>query len=210
MKEKKIIRYEIFVLILLILCLFVFMFRETLFAEHKFSINSTWEKYTPCNELDISFEQLDNGIIVGKTTKSGLLVIWTSDQLDEDIQNIIIESLDGTNGIGKIKNVEFISGDEAYSNGLRVSLSEGKVILDSPSSWALLYLNSYDLTVEEKKDSIDDKILDPLPEIKEEEKGQEIIVEPQPEQENKPIEIPKDVDTHKDTGTYVRPNTGIN
>lgn len=236
MKQKRIVYYEISILILIILCLLlVFGFRETLFAQYKFNINSSWEKYEPCNELEIDALKLNNGIVVGKTTKNGPIVIWTDNQLDEDAQNIIVESLYGVPGVGNIKNVEFIYGDGSYSNGMRVSMSESKVILDSPSSWALLFYNNYNLVEEEAKKEVENKnILDPLPE-KKEDKPKEEIVEPLPEQEdilNPSIEEKKEVvvdplpkeeviieevlkddsikkDINKQEDKYTRPHTGI-
>ena len=102
-----------------------------------------WNKYEPCNELEISEDKLSGSIIAGKMTKHQPVVIWSKEPLSEDEQKAVWESLKGNPGVGNPSGVVYISGDGANSYGMTVNTTTGKITFDNKSNWSLLYAGEY-------------------------------------------------------------------
>ena len=102
-----------------------------------------WNKHEPNNELVISREDAGGSVIAGKMTGNKPVVIWTNNQLSEDEQRSVWESLKGNPGVGNPKDVVYISGNDASQYGMTVNTENGTVSFDHKSNWSLLYSGEY-------------------------------------------------------------------
>lgn len=179
---------------------------------------SIWNKYEPCNELEISGDKLGGSVIAGKMTKHQPVVIWSKDTLTEDEQKSVWESLKGNPGVGNPSGVVYISGDGASMYGMTVDTATGKVIFDDKSNWSLLYTGEYKRnntqsdTPESQDPEIEDVIIiDPEPEILPEKDPDNIpdYIPPQdPEPEKGPgVDVTEEPDNH---GKDEIPTTPVN
>ena len=162
-----------------------------------------WTKYAPCSELSIPQDVLGSEIICAKTTKHGPAVIWSPEELSEEAQTDVWDSLKGLPGVGNPKGVLYISGETSCEYGMTVIPSEGRVVFDYPSNWALIYAGSF-LHTEDPEITEDPEVQEEPeeePEIQEEpeeEPREEIEISEEPEEKteikeelDKEIEIPE-------------------
>lgn len=156
----------------------------------------SFEKYTPCNELDIPMSNLSQELIVGKLTgkhtKKSTVVVWTNDELSEQDKDSATKSISTIPGIGNPKIYEFYNGSYVSlpNYGLTIDAADAKIIMDDPSCWALFAgatfkKGSVVIHTPEDTSSSDAGILDTKPEHEEDTP----LVAPPDEIENPPEEI---------------------
>ena len=158
-----------------------------------------WNKYEPNNELVISGDKLGGTVIAGKMTANKPMVIWTENEVTEEEQGMIWESLKGNPGVGNPKEVVFVSGDGASAYGMTVDAESGSVKFDRTKNWSLLYTGEYrreaaaetepgsDNNTEPGSDNNTEPGTEKEPDMQPEpEKGNEPNAQPEPEKGNEP------------------------
>ena len=171
--------------------------------------NDEWTKYEPCNELSIPQDVLGSEIICAKTTKHGPAVIWSPEELSEEAQTEVWDTFKGLPGAGNPKGVLYISGETSCEYGMTVIPSEGKIVFDDPSNWALIYagplFRAEDAEIpeepveepevrEEPEEPAEEPEVQEEPEKPAEEPEEEPEIQEKPDEEDEPAEIPEPVD----------------
>ncbi len=109
----------------------------------QYNLGNSWTKYEPNNKLAIPSAQLNSSIIIGKMTSHHPIIVWSPNPLSSTEQSMVLESILGQPGVGNPSGAIYISGDGASESGMTVLSSEGMVIFERTSDWALIYGGDY-------------------------------------------------------------------
>ena len=112
-------------------------------ADFEYPVSAEWEKYEPCAELEIPVSRLRYEIIGGKMTGGAPFLIWSPKPLTPTEKTLIWASVKGLPGVGNPKEVVFVSGAGDTGYGLTVDAENGKLWMESPGKWALLFGGTY-------------------------------------------------------------------